>query len=86
MIGVAKAVKTLVVAGTVISLVTFPAYPQAFNKKSGGYRGPPVDDHPKVDEKAYKAALERIPTPDQKFDPWGVARPAEPAKSGKKSN
>jgi hypothetical protein len=42
---------------------------------SGGYAGPPVENHPKVDEKAYKAALERIPTPDQKYDPWGIARP-----------
>jgi hypothetical protein len=30
---------------------------------------------PKVDEKAYKAALERIPEPKEKYDPWGVARP-----------
>jgi len=38
---------------------------------------------PEVDEKAYKAALERIPEPKEKFDPWGVARPAEPAKKPK---
>jgi len=38
---------------------------------------------PEVDEKAYKAALERIPEPKQKYDPWGVARPAEPAKQTK---
>ena len=31
-----------------------------------------------VDEKAYKAALERIPEPKEKYDPWGVARPASP--------
>ena len=35
-----------------------------------------TDDRPKVDEKAYKAALERIPDPKEKYDPWGVARPA----------
>ena len=34
----------------------------------------------KVDEKAYKAALERIPEPKEKYDPWGVARPADAAK------
>jgi hypothetical protein len=33
-----------------------------------------------VDEKAYKAALDRIPEPKEKYDPWGVARPAEPNK------
>jgi hypothetical protein len=52
----------------------------------GGYDGPPVQKQAPVDEKAYKAALERIPTPDQKFDPWGIARPAESAKTAKKSN
>ena len=38
---------------------------------------------PVVDEKAYKAALERIPESKEKYDPWGVARPAEPAKKTK---
>jgi hypothetical protein len=38
---------------------------------------------PAVDEKAYKAALERIPEPKEKYDPWGVARPGEPAKKSK---
>jgi hypothetical protein len=33
---------------------------------------------PQVDEKAYKAALDRIPEPKEKYDPWGVARPASP--------
>ncbi len=33
---------------------------------------------PQVDEKAYKAALDRIPEPKEKYDPWGVARPAGP--------
>jgi hypothetical protein len=31
---------------------------------------------PQVDEKAYKAALDRIPEPREKYDPWGAARPA----------
>jgi hypothetical protein len=84
MIGGTKAIKTLIVAATVISWYTLPAYPQAFGKKGGGYRGPPVENHPKVDEKAYKAALDRIPVPDQKYDPWGIARPSDPAKTGKK--
>ena len=86
MIGGTKAIKTLIVVATIISSLTLPAYPQGLGKKGGGYRGPPVDDHPKVDEKAYKAALERIPTPDQKYDPWGIARPSESAKTTKKSN
>lgn len=35
---------------------------------------------PEVDEKAYKAALDRIPEPKEKYDPWSGARPSEPAK------
>ncbi|MGL4313674.1 MAG: hypothetical protein ACRCSO_06750 [Sphingomonas sp.] len=35
---------------------------------------------PVIDEKAYKAALERIPEPKEKYDPWSGARPAEPAR------
>src|SRR5689334_6363424 len=41
------------------------------------------DKKPVVDEKAYKAALERIPEPKEKYDPWGNARPTEPAKKSK---
>jgi hypothetical protein len=70
----------------VISWLTLPAYSQHFTKGSGGRSGPPVENHPKVDERAYKAALERIPEPDKKYDPWDIARPAEPPKTGKKSN
>ena len=42
-----------------------------------------TDEAPKVDDKAYKAALDRIPDSKEKYDPWGVARPAEPAKKPK---
>jgi hypothetical protein len=88
MIGRTQAVKALITAATVVSWLTLPAYPQAFGKRggSGGYDGPPVEKQAPVDQKAYNAALERIPTPDQKYDPWGIARPAEPAKTAKKSN
>jgi hypothetical protein len=88
MTGTTKAIKTLVVA-TTFSLLSLPAYPQNLGKRpgNGGYDSePPVEKHQKVDEKAYKSALERIPAPTEKYDPWGVARPAEPAKSGKKAN
>ncbi|WP_024511702.1 hypothetical protein [Bradyrhizobium sp. ARR65] len=46
----------------------------------------PVETHPRVSEKDYKAALEKIPAPAEKCDPWGNARSAEPTKPGKKSN
>jgi hypothetical protein len=86
MIGGTKTIKTLIVAAAVISSLTLPGYPQGFGKRGGGPSSPPVENHPKVDEKAYKAALDRIPTPDQKYDPWGIARPSEPTKTTKKSN
>jgi hypothetical protein len=88
MISGTKVVKTLVVATIIISSSMLPAYSDPFSKRpgSGGYDGPPVESHPKVDEKAYKSALERIPDPDKKFDPWGIARPPEPAKTAKKPN
>jgi hypothetical protein len=84
-----KAIAAIVVAATVVASLTLPAYSQSTLAKrpgSGGYDGPPPENKPKIDEKAYKSALERIPEPDRKYDPWGIARPAEPAKPGKKSN
>lgn len=43
---------------------------------------------PKPDDKAYKAALQRIPDPKQKYDPWGGVAPAAqsptPAAAAKK--
>jgi hypothetical protein len=88
MVGGTKAIRTLVAAATIISALAFPAYSQGLSKRpgNGGYEGPPVEKKPKIDEKAYKAALERIPDPDKKFDPWGIARPSEPVKPTKKSN
>jgi hypothetical protein len=80
-----KATGILIVAATVSGLAV-PAYSQGFSKNGGGYAGPPVENHPKIDEKAYKAALERIPAPGQKYDPWGVARPDASAKIAKKPN
>jgi hypothetical protein len=86
MIGGTKAIETLIAAAAVISLLSTSAYPQGLGKKGGGYSGPPVENHPKVDEKAYKAALERIPEPNQKYDPWSIARPSDSAKTGRKSD
>ena len=88
MIGRLKAMATLAVAATVISGLGNSAYPQSMqNRKSGGpSTPPPVEKHPPVDEKAYKAALDRIPEPVQKYDPWGIARPPELGNSAKKSN
>jgi hypothetical protein len=76
--------KTFTVAAVMLALIAVPAYAQM----GGGKRHQQGDDKktekkPEVDEKAYKAALERIPEPKEKYDPWGVARPAEPVKKPK---
>jgi hypothetical protein len=81
MAGGTKAIKVAVVAAAIISSLALPAYSQGLKK--GSHAAPTEDTRPKVDEKAYKAALDRIPTPKQPYDPWGVARPTEPAKTGK---
>jgi len=79
-----KAMKTFTVAVAMLALIAMPAYAQM----GGGKRHQSDDkktDQPtkKVDDKAYKAALERIPEPKEKYDPWGIARPAEPDKKPK---
>jgi hypothetical protein len=65
----------------IISSLSLPAYSQGMKK--GSHAAPTTETRQPVDEKAYKAALDRIPTPKQPYDPWGVARPSEPAKAGK---
>jgi hypothetical protein len=77
------AMKTLAITVAMLALIAMPAQAQM---GGGGGRRHQGDDKKnaeptkKVDEKAYKAALERIPEPKEKYDPWGVARPADPAK------
>jgi hypothetical protein len=85
MSGGAKAIKIPIVVAAIISLATLPAYAQGMGKK-GGRGGPPAENHPKIDEKAYKAALDRIPTPKQGYDPWGQAHQSDPAKTPNKPN
>jgi len=72
--------RILVIAAAVLALTAASAQAQS-------RRQPPdpakADNKPQVDEKAYKAALERIPEPKDKYDPWGGARPNEPAKKPK---
>ena len=75
--------KALTIAAVALALLTLPAYAQLGDKRHRGDAKNSEQKRPKVDEKAYKAALERIPEPKEKYDPWGVARPAEPAKKSK---
>jgi hypothetical protein len=77
------AMKTLTVAAVMLALIAMPAHAQMGGKRHSGDDKKTDQKKPQVDEAAYKAALERIPEPKEKYDPWGVARPAEPAKKTK---
>ena len=85
MIGGAKAIRIPIVVAAIVSLATLPAYSQGMGKK-GGSHAPATEARPKVDEKAYKAALDRIPTPKQGYDPWGRVHQSDPAKTPTKPN
>jgi hypothetical protein len=75
--------KSVAIAAAILALLALPAQAQMGGKHRGG-DAKSEPKKPQVDEKAYKAALERIPEPKEKYDPWGVARPAEPAKPKQK--
>ena len=72
--------KIFTIAALILSVLAMPAYAQGKRPHGGDEKKAQQDDRPKVDDKAYKAALERIPEPKEKYDPWAVAKPAEPAK------
>ena len=78
-----SAMKALTIAAMMLALVAAPAQAQLNSKRHQGDEKKTDAKKPEVDEKAYKAALERIPEPKEKYDPWGVARPAEPARKSK---
>ena len=73
--------KTLTIAAVLLAVLAVPAHAQT--KRPHDDDKKKVDQKPPVDEKAYKAALERIPEPKEKYDPWGVARPTDAAKKPK---
>jgi hypothetical protein len=69
--------RCLVAALTAVALLTVPAHAQGARKHQ------PQDnmagekkEQPKVNEKDYKSALDRIPTSEQKVDPWQNVREA----------
>ena len=72
---------TVAMAAAMTALLAVPARAQANRPKEESRKV--EEKKPVVDEKAYKAALERIPESKEKYDPWGVARPAEPVKKTK---
>jgi hypothetical protein len=81
--GETEAMKTFTAAVAILALIAAPAHAQMGGKRPRGDDKKTDQKKPQIDEKAYKAALERIPEPKEKYDPWGIARPAKPAKKPK---
>jgi Tfp pilus assembly protein PilE len=75
--------KTFMAAVAVLAAIAVPAYAQLNAKRHQGDEKKTEQKQPQVDEKAYKAALERIPEPKDKYDPWAVTKPADPVKKPK---
>jgi hypothetical protein len=80
-----EAMKILMVAAAMLALIATPAQAQVNGKRHQGDEKKTEQPEKRIDEKAYKAALDRIPEPKEKYDPWGVARPAEAAKKSKQT-
>jgi hypothetical protein len=75
--------RTFAVALAVLALIAVPAQAQLGGKRPRNDDTKAEPKKPKVDDKAYKAALERIPEPKERYDPWGVARPNDGSKKPK---
>ena len=76
--------KTFTIAAVMLMLFTMSAISaHAQARRPAGEEKKKTEQKQQVDEGAYKAALEKIPEPKEKYDPWGVARPMDPAKKPK---
>jgi hypothetical protein len=70
-----------------LSLIASAASAQNSQHFKGSHAAPSGETKPRVDDKAYKAALDRIPTPKKPYDPWSQVHEPEPAaKPASKSN
>jgi len=73
--------RTLMVAAALLALLVLPAEAQMGRHNRGDDSAKSDQKKPKVDEKAYKEALKRIPEPKEKYDPWSGARPSTDQKA-----
>jgi hypothetical protein len=71
------------VASVMLALMTLPAQAQVNGKRHQGDAKKAEPKEKKIDEEAYKAALQRIPDSKEKYDPWAITKPTEPAKKPK---
>lgn len=75
--------KRVVIAAILVALSSGALSSSAMAQMGGG-RGlrnmsdGKKEEKPKIDEKAYKDALERIPEAKEKYDPWGGVRETSP--------
>jgi len=69
--------RLFVIAMTVAS-VAIPASAQDMGHTGRHKRTQQKTEAPasKANDRDYKSALDRMPTPTQKYDPWGTMRPA----------
>ncbi|MBS0528647.1 MAG: hypothetical protein JSS22_04570 [Proteobacteria bacterium] len=71
MIKLAAFVFVLSLAAIALPVTSADAQMGGGGRHRGGGAPKDAPKAPKVDDKAYKAALERIPDSKEKFDPWG---------------
>lgn len=69
--------RTFVAAAVTIALLALPAHAQGLGGKKRHASEPNAEQQKKkANDKAYKAALDKIPDQKQKPDPWADVRPA----------
>ena len=76
--------KRFVVAAVTTALLTMPAYSQGMGgpggRKHGGGEQKSEEKKPKVDDKAYKSALDKLPDQKKDNDPWRNVRDTPPGR------
>lgn len=71
------------IAAAILALLTGTAFAQQTKEDPGAAKWDPP---PKVDEEAYRNAVNRMPEKKTSSDPWGAVRPADAEKEKKKKN
>ena len=80
--GESRVMKTFTIAALILSFLAMPLHAQGRRPQQAEEKKAKQDTS-KADDKAYKAALERIPEPKEKYDPWAVTKPADAGKKSK---
>lgn len=68
----------LFVMAVAVACVAMPAFAQDMGHSGRHKKTQQKTEAPaatKANDRDYKAALDRMPTPTQKYDPWGTMRP-----------